>query len=111
MKKTDILLLCSILILCAVALAVIFAITANTSDTVVVTVDGEEYARLPLDEDTQLLINTERGTNLLVIKDNKAYITEASCPDGICIRTGAASELKTIVCLPNRVTVTLEKES
>ncbi|MBR2613326.1 MAG: NusG domain II-containing protein, partial [Clostridia bacterium] len=49
------------------------------------------------------------GTNLLIIKDGKAYISEATCPDLVCVHTGHADELKSIVCLPNRVTVSIEK--
>ena len=44
----------------------------------------------------------------MVIKDKKAYISEASCPDMICVHTGYADELKSIVCVPNGVTVSIE---
>ncbi|HBE87040.1 MAG TPA: hypothetical protein DDW53_19330, partial [Lachnoclostridium sp.] len=40
-----------------------------------------------------------------------ASITEASCPDKVCVRTGKihrSGEL--IVCLPNRVVITIEGE-
>ena len=109
MKRNDIILLVSILLVCALALCALFLALSGTGDTVVVTVDGEEYARLPLNTDTELLITTEDGSNLLVIKDKEAYIKEASCPDKICVRTGKASELRSIVCLPNRVSVSIEK--
>ncbi|MBQ9113212.1 MAG: NusG domain II-containing protein [Clostridia bacterium] len=109
MKKNDIILLLCVLLLCSVIFVVVFFAMGNSGDTAVVTVDGEEYARLPLEEDTELLISTERGTNLLVIEDGKAFIKEASCPDKVCVRTGAATEIRTVVCLPNRVTVTVEK--
>jgi hypothetical protein len=45
-----------------------------------------------------------------VIKDGRAYISEATCPDLICVRTGYADELKSIVCLPNEVTVSIEEK-
>ena len=80
----------------------------GTGSEVVVRVDGEEYARLPLDKDTELLIESDRGSNLLVVKDGRAYISEATCPDLICVHTGYADELKSVVCLPNKVTVSIE---
>ena len=43
-----------------------------------------------------------------LMKDGKAYISEASCPDKICVRTGAADELRSVVCLPNRVKLSVE---
>ncbi len=109
MKKSDIILLCIILAVGLTILAVLAFIYVGNGEEVVVRVDGEEYARLPLYKDAELLIQGDGGTNLLIIKDRRAYITEASCPDLICVNTGYANELKSIVCLPNKVTVSIEK--
>lgn len=110
MKKNDI-----ILLVCAVGIAAIVFLAfwlflSGTGSVAVVTVDGEEYARLPLDENTELVIDTPNGTNKLTVKDGEVYMTEADCPDKTCIKTGAADELKSIVCLPHKVTVTVEKD-
>ncbi len=108
MKKNDIILLV-VVVICAGALLAIFStIYIGKGETVVVRVDGKEYARLPLGRDTELLIEGDGGTNLLAIKDGKAYISEASCPDLVCVKTGHADELKSVVCLPNKVTVSIE---
>ena len=109
MKKTDILLLVAVLLIAAIALGITYLALAKKGDTVVVTVDGEQYATLPLNEDTELVIVSAGGTNTLVIKDGRAYISEASCPDKICVKTGDADEIKSIVCLPNKVTVSVER--
>lgn len=110
MKKSDLILLCSVLLAALAIFGICAAFTLSRGETVVVRVDGEEYVRLPLGEDTELLIEgVNGGTNLLVIKDGKAYISEATCPDLVCVHTGSADELKSIVCLPNRVTVSIEK--
>ena len=109
MKKSDIILLSVILAVCLIVFGVSALIFLGSGEEVVVRVDGEEYARLPLNKDTQLLIQGENGTNLLVIKDRRAYVSEASCPDLICVKTGYANELKSIVCLPNKVTISIEK--
>ena len=111
MKKKDIILLCVILSLALAISCVFFLFYRGRGDVVVVRVSGEEYARLPLSEDAEFTIDGVGGTNLLVIKDGKAFISEASCPDHICVRTGAASELKTIVCIPNEVTVSIEEKN
>lgn len=109
MKKKDLILLCVILALALTVYLVLFLIYKDSGEVVVVRVSGEEYARLPLNEDTELIIDGSGGTNLLVIKDGQAFISEASCPDRICVHTGVASEIKTIVCMPNEVTVSIEK--
>lgn len=109
MKKNDWILLCVIVFLSLAALLISYACLANRGQTVVVTVNGEERHRLPLNEDAELWIEGYGGgRNLLIIEDQAAYIREASCPDRVCVHTGHADELKSIVCAPNRVTVSIE---
>ncbi len=77
---------------------------------VVVTVSGERYAVLPLDEDREITIPGENGLdNLLVIRDGYADIAEADCPDKICVHQRKIHyKGETIVCLPNRVVISIE---
>ncbi|MBR4208770.1 MAG: NusG domain II-containing protein [Lachnospiraceae bacterium] len=78
---------------------------------VVVTVNQEEYARLPLGKDATLeILSEEDGRNYLVIKDGIARVTEANCPDKICVRNyskGIRYNGETIVCLPHKMVVTV----
>ena len=78
----------------------------------VVTVDGVEYGRYPLHTDTAVEIRTgENGEqrNLLVIQDGKAYVENASCPDGICAGHRPINKTgESIVCLPHKVVVTVK---
>ncbi len=82
-------------------------------DRVLVTVDGVEYASYPLNTDIVTDIRTGaagEGHNRLVIKDGKAFVEEASCPDGICAaHRPIHREGESIVCLPHRVVITVEK--
>ena len=49
-----------------------------------------------------------KTTNVLVIRDGKADMKEADCPDKLCVHQKAISaENESIVCLPNRVVVTV----
>lgn len=107
-KKNDLILLISVILVGALLLCLFAAIFLGKGQTVVVKVNGEEYARLPLNEDTELLIEANGGTNLLVIENRKAYIKSASCPKQICVADGTLSELDPIVCNHNRVSITLE---
>ena len=110
MKKNDLILICSVLMIAFIGIIILFFISDNTSETAVITIDGKEYKRLPLDENTTITIETEHGSNTLVINDGKVYISEASCPDKVCIKSGHASELKPIVCFPNGVVVSIEEK-
>lgn len=78
--------------------------------TVVISVDGIEQ-RLPITLDLQREIKTETGYNQLEIKDGKVRMTEASCPDHICVKTGEiCCAHQTIACLPNKVLIYIEEK-
>ena len=110
-KRNDVILLLLLLSVGILSALLLWGVFGGTGEVAVVTVNGEEYAKLPLSKDTELLIEGYGGgTNRLVISEGKVYISEASCPDKVCVRTGEASEIRSIVCLPNRVTVTVEQE-
>lgn len=112
MKKNDIILIGSILVV-AVALFLVFYLNRKPGDMVIVSVDGVVTAELPLNKDTEYLIETESGgENLLVIKDGKASITEASCPDQVCVhQREIQNDTELIICLPNRVIIEIQGES
>lgn len=57
-----------------------------------------------MDEDGKLI-------NKLIIKDGAADMVEAECPDLLCVHQKSISKNKeSIVCLPNRVVVTVLSE-
>ncbi len=76
----------------------------------VVTVNGIETAKYRLDTDAEIRLESENGGyNILVIKDGKADITEASCPDHVCVDQRAISKTgEAITCLPNKTVITVE---
>ena len=82
---------------------------AANSLEVVVAIDGQEAAVLPLSGSEDVIIDGyQGGFNHLVIKDGEAVLTEADCPDLRCTRMGPISEPgEWMVCLPHRVTVTI----
>ena len=113
MKKNDVILI-AILLVVALLTAGGMRIWQmnNTKDTanVVVTIDGEVYGTYPLSEDRTERIELPDGSyNILVISDGYADVTEASCPDQICVKHNHIRYSKeSIVCLPNKVVVTVE---
>lgn len=105
MKKWDIALIGGLLAIALVLFAV-SALTRKTGEYVVVRVNGEEVARYDLEQDGIYPLNG--GSNILRIENGKAYLTEADCPDLLCVKQGEISyDGQTITCLPNRLTVTV----
>lgn len=108
-KKNDLILIAILLLITLTAyFGMKFYQGANTKNAVaLVTIDGEEYGRYPLDIDTQERVELPDGSyNLLVIAEGEADVTEASCPDEICVNHKAISKKsESIVCLPNKVVI------
>lgn len=76
----------------------------------VVTVDGTERGRYALNEERREQITLADGAyNVLMISEGRADITDASCPDKICVRHRAVDKSgQSIVCLPNKVVVEIK---
>jgi hypothetical protein len=105
MKKRDIILIASILIV-AIAFFLIVELTKEEGAGVTVKVDGVKVAEYSLTADGTYPLNG--GTNILVIENGKAYLTDANCPDKLCVHQGKISMTgETITCLPNKLTVTV----
>jgi hypothetical protein len=110
LRKSDLLLIIIILAVAAACWVSYSLLGSGTGDIVVVSVDNKEYARLPLDKDTSLLITSANGgTNLLVIENKTAYMAESDCKNQVCVHAGRISKSgEIIVCLPHKVVVTIE---
>jgi len=56
--------------------------------------------------------NSNGGFNVLEVEPGRIRMQKADCPDKTCLRQGWVSDgVIPIVCLPNRVVVTLESEN
>ena len=105
MKKRDIILIASILAV-AIALFLIVELAKEEGAGVTVKVDGIKIAEYSLNADGTYPLNG--GTNILVIENGKAYLSDANCPDKLCVHQGKISRTgETITCLPNKLTVTV----
>ena len=108
--RNDVILVVSLLIVAAAALVYLFNFRKE-GDVVKVMVDGEIFGVYSLSQDiTEEICTGGNGENInrFEIKDGKANMLEASCPDGICVaHRPVFRDGESIVCLPNRVVVTV----
>lgn len=109
--KNDILLIGALLLLSALFL-VLMTIFLQSGDKVLVTVDGEVYGTYSLCDEQEIEIKKDgKVTNVLEIKDGYARMKEADCPDRLCVhQKKIENDKESIVCLPNRIVVTVEAE-
>ena len=107
--RNDAIFIAALLVVIAVAGACLYLFRGE-GDSVTVSIDGTVVATYPLNVDrTEEILTEDGGRNLLIIKDGKAYVESASCPDGICAAHKPISrEGESIVCLPNKVVVTVK---
>ncbi len=105
MKARDLILIGAILLVAVVACLFLF-LGKEPGAYVIVRVDGVEVGRYSLSEAGEYSLNG--GTNLLRIEGGEAYLTEADCPDHLCVKQGRVDKTgETITCLPNKLTVTV----
>ena len=116
-RKNDLIImgciLLAALILFLVYRFVFFAGTPGNYVSVCVN-DGEDfYEEYPLEKDAEIDIPSSIGTNHLSIRDGKADMTDADCPDKICVdHRPISANGESIICLPAKIVVTvISKES
>lgn len=105
MKKRDWLFA---LLLVAIFLILFLIIRGGeTGEYITVSVDGEIIGSYALTEKKQVVEIGE--SNVLIIINNEAYMSNALCPDKICVERGRVSKSgEEIICMPNRVIVRVE---
>lgn len=107
-RRNDLLLIGGILTAALVGL-LLFLLLRVPGTTAVVLIDGKEVTRYPLDTPAQMTVQLDSLSNKLVIRDGKAFITEANCPDQICVKHRGISHVgETIVCLPHKLVIRIE---
>ena len=104
MKKGDI-----ALIIIAVIVLSLWLFPSQGGAEVVISVNGEIYKKLPLDKNCEITVESEYGTNTVVIRDRKVFVTDADCPDKLCEKSAISKSGRSIVCLPNRLSVVVER--
>lgn len=75
--------------------------------------DGSVTASYPLSEDITVTLWNEERThyNLLMIRDGSAEISDANCPDKICVRSRAIErDGESIICLPHKLVLSIHSE-
>lgn len=93
-------------------MVLLFRLTRPPAATVAVKVGGTLRASYSLMEDRVVTITgVGGGTNELHIEGGTVYLTEATCPDHLCVKQGVIRRAgESIVCLPNQVVVELRSE-
>ena len=103
-------LLCAVLVLC-VMLSLPLLMPGEDMAFAEITSEGKLLRRVDLAIDQEFTVSTrDGGHNVVTVKNGKIGVTEANCPDHYCMDRGMISSGAQIVCLPNRLVITLTGE-
>lgn len=111
MKKVDLIIIGVVLAIVGVLAFFLYYVNGDSGSYVQVEINGKAVEVVKLNEDFEKQYDIDGKTNTLVIKDGKASVTQANCPDGICVnhmpirRSG-----ESIICLPHKFVVTVINE-
>ena len=107
MKKKELTFIIGIVVFAVVLWGGMYLTRRGHYGTIRITVNGEEYGTYSLAKDQVIKIN---DTNVCEIKNGEVKMTEADCPDHLCMKQKAVDSTGgTIVCLPNKVVSEGEK--
>ncbi len=115
-KRKDVYLLAGFLLLALAAYLIGPLLRPAAGGTVLVTVDGREYARLSLGRRQTITIDCGDGEfNVLTVDEEGMAMENATCRDQLCVQQGkVTAENYTkralggdIICLPHRVVCSL----
>lgn len=82
-------------------------LNGDLSETVIVNQDGRIYGEYPLYNDAVIPVYYESGGyNLILVSEGEVSVTDADCPDKLCVKQRAVSKNgESIICLPHRLVV------
>ena len=111
-KKTKIWILIFVLF-CALCAGAFLLLRGSGQGTMaVISVDGEELYRIDLSkvkEPYDIPVDTKYGHNLIHVEQEAISVTEADCPDHICVAMGKLqSNGIPIICMPHHLIVEIE---
>ncbi len=74
-----------------------------------ITRDGELLREIPLDEVEEsysFVVEDELGSNTILVEPGRIRVSEADCPDQVCVNQGFISDgTVPVVCLPHKLMI------
>lgn len=110
MRRNDKILIAVLLGVTLVLFIVLFLVRQNTvNGEAVVLIEGKEFGRYPLAADAVVELPGLCGVNVLTISNGEAWMSEAVCPDKVCMDFGKIHyNTELIVCRPGGIVVVIE---
>lgn len=110
--KKDIILLLGILLVSFMLWTIPILLRTDAPALVKVFQDGREIGTYSiLEEQTVSIPYNEENYNLLLISNGQVSVSDADCPDGLCVRQRAIMRNgESIICLPHKLVIQIESK-
>ncbi|MBO5733313.1 MAG: NusG domain II-containing protein [Clostridia bacterium] len=106
MSNKKLIVIFAVIFVTFVAAAIILSGIQPEGNIAIISVGAKQIKEVDLSEDQTFDINTELGTNTVTVSDGEIYVSDADCPDRLCIRHGKLNnKYDSIVCLPNKLVI------
>lgn len=103
MKKKEFIFISVLLVVSVLLCVYVYVVPHGKYGSIQITVNGELYGTYSLGKDQVIAIGE---TNVCEIKNGEVKMTEANCPDHLCMKQPAVGSAGGfIVCLPNKVVI------
>lgn len=100
----------SVIAAAAICFIVLIFIPKN-GKTAYIYSEGKLLRTLGLDTDTEFTVQTDKGYNVIRVKNGKIGVIEADCPDKTCVHTGYTdNSFLPVICIPHRLEITVREE-
>lgn len=100
-----------IIILCIAGIVLTSFIFRKANNNLILVVYVGREKKIYSLNDADFTVKGENNWVKVRVRDGKVKITESSCNDKCCVNMGAiSSEGQSLVCLPGRIFVTIEKD-
>lgn len=110
--KTDLIVIIALLLIAVISYILIGNIYNTKGNYAEISVDGKVVKTLSLDKDISYDIPLKEHKNTVEIKNGQVFMSEADCPDKLCIKQGTISKNgQSIICLPHKIVVRVISDS
>lgn len=102
-------LLLALIVFVAVLASILAELGAPRGSVAVISVDSQVRERIDLNQVTEpysFVVESEWGRNTVEVEPGRIRVSEADCPDQICVEQGWVEPAGSpIVCLPHRMVI------
>lgn len=110
LTKWDFMLLCLFLCIGVIGILAVKKYSAPGS-YVYIYENGAIVQKISMAEEGTYFFSASYGSNTVEIQNGAVKVTEADCPDQLCVKQGAIKgDRESIICLPHKFVVEVRKE-